>query len=427
MRGSQTSKIIAAVALTAVTVGVIGVVLVAMTPIGCGPTKALGMKSISNRCAKPVAAASPYPSAKPGYKPGYYPPPSSDPPYNPPYKPPVTPPYPPYNPPATAPINPDGTPASPAYPPYFPPASGSNGMIPAMNLSCRLPVHVGQPGSGGFIVFPGGTFVADPASAVSLPGVAATPPPRMGQPNWSWLSYDKAFSKWLPVPLSWVSPDGSRYAFPSTNSIWVHNVADGTHVLLGEGQPWTVVAFLSEGVYASAADSGGLWLLPLSGAPRQIATIGFWRAAAAGAAYGTPTSAVPQGASTGILKLDLKTGAVTDWFSRPNSQATVLGFDAQGYPIVQLFFQAQTGTRAEIWLSTGPSTGVLLAGSPGAYYYYGPSLQGPPVADSHGIWFQAYLQYAPAPYSNSGMVMYMPGSGMYWMSNINAMLAGGCS
>jgi hypothetical protein len=206
----------------------------------------------------------------------------------------------------------------------------------------------------------------------------------------------------------------------------VQNVADSTHVLLGDGQPWFVIAFLSDGVYATNPNSAGLWLLPLSGTPRHIATTGYWRAVTAGAAYGTPTSAVPDGASNGIIKLDLKTGAITDWFARGNSQASVLGFDAQGHPIIQLYYYTAPNTGTEIWLTTAPSTGVPLGGQSSGGYYYGmhPTLQGTPVGDSHGIWFQAYSQQGPA---RNGVVLYVPASGFYWMSNIGGQLAGGCS
>jgi hypothetical protein len=250
----------------------------------------------------------------------------------------------------------------------------------------------------------------------------------MGQQSYyGSLSYDRTFSKWLPVPISWVSPDAARYAFPTTNSVWVQNVADSSHVVVGEGQQWFIVAFLSDGIYASAPSSAGLWLLPNSGPPRQIASTGYWRAAAAGAAYGTITSAVPQGASNGIIKLDLKTGAITDWFARGNSQASVIGFDAQGHPVIQLYYPAPSG-GSEVWLTTGPSTGVVLGGT-GSPSYYGqpPQLNSTPLGDRNGIWFQGYMQYPPPPASNQGMVLYVPNSGLYWMSNISGQLAGGCS
>ena len=404
-------------ALTALTLAVIGVVVVTMTPMGCGPTHALGMTAKGDRCANRAAAETPFPKAKPGYvAPPYTPPPFT------PYSPPPSPP---------PPTPPENGPNPSAYPPYFPPSSPGGTFTPALSLSCRLPVYAGGSGSGGFIQFPAGTFVADPASAVSLPAGAPTPPPMgMGQMSYyGSLSYVSAFSKWLPVPLTWVSPDGSRYAFPSGSSIWVQNVADSGHVVLGDGQQqWAIVGFLSDGVYASAGpNSPGLWLLPLAGPPRQIATTGFWRAAAAGAAYGTATAAVPQGASNPILRLDLKTGAITDWFKRGNSQINLLGFDAQGHPLVQVYYQSPPG-GTETWLTTGPSTAVLLGGSsspPAAGQP--PLLNGAPLGDSHGVWFQANAQNPTPPASNVGMVLYVAGSGIYWMTNISGQPAGGCN
>jgi hypothetical protein len=64
----------------------------------------------------------------------------------------------------------------------------------------KLPVSNGQPASGGFVTFPQGTFTADPASAVKADNVYG-------------LSFDRAVAKWVPVPRSWVSPDGARYAY----------------------------------------------------------------------------------------------------------------------------------------------------------------------------------------------------------------------
>jgi hypothetical protein len=429
MRSLRSKKVIAAVALTALTIAVIGVVLLTLTPIGCEPGNAIGLKSTSNRCpplvaAKPSPFYSPYPSAKPGWQP-------NPPPYSPPASEPYNPPTPPPPRPTGTPIPPENGPASAAYPPFFPAATSSGVFTPALPLNCRLPIYVGQNGSGGFIVFPGSTYIADPASGVSLPTPAVTPPPGYpgygpgygyGQP-YGGMSYVKAFSKWVPVPMSWVSPDGAKYAFPTANSIWVQNVADSAHVLLGEGQQWTVIAFQSEGVYATnPPNSAGLWLLPLSGAPRQIATTGYWQKAAAGAAYGTAVSAVPQGAPNPIIRLDLKTGAITDWFARGNSQMSVAGFDAMGHPVLMIVYNNSSGTTSEYWLTTAPNKGVPMGGASYSQYGSSPVLTGTPAADSRGLWFQAYQ-----PPSTGGMALYVPGSGTYWMSNFSGQVAGGCS
>ena len=413
MRNLRSTKVLASVLVGVLTLAVIGVVLATMTPVGCG----LGLKTLSNRCANFVASTiptpSPFPSAKPGAPPPYTPPASA------PYYPPASAPY---YPPASGPIPPDIGPSSYAYPPFIPASSGPSGtdFAPALSLSCRLPVYAGPPGSGGFIVFPGGTFVADPNSSVTLPAGAPSPLPQMGYGS-PGLSYDHAYAKWLPVPLSWVSPDGSRYAYNSPNSIYVQDVADSNNVELGSGRAWSIVAVQPEGVYASVVQTAGLWLLPYSGSARQIATTGYWQAAAAGAAYGTATSAVPQGASNSIIKLDLATGAISDWFGRPGSQASVSGFDAKGDPIIQVSYTTPQAT--EWWLTTAPSEGVPLATSNGYYTQVAFQFQGTPVGDSHGVWFPANI---PGTQNVSGVVLVVPSSGIYGMSNIGGQLAGPC-
>lgn len=417
MQNLRSKQVIAGVLITVLTAGVVGVLLVTMTPIGCGPANALGLKNISSRCVKPASALvvrtpspSPYPSST-----FSAPTPLPSPSVAAPYTPPASPPMPPVVGPATA-----------AYPPFYGPSTGSGGsFIPARSINCRLPVYAGPPGSGGFVVFPGGSFIADPNSSVALPSGAATPSPTagygMGGPSYPGLTYDRAYSKWLPVAMSSVSPDGSRFAYAMTaGSIYLQNVSDGSRVELGAGQQWTVIGVGADSVYAVNPNGAGLWQLPYSGSPRQIATAGYWRAVAAGAAYGTPTSAVPQGASNGIIRLDLKTGAITDWFSRGNSQATVVGFDVDGHPIVQLYY---FNAGPEWWLTTGPGTGTPIGGT-GQYGGNRPNFQGAPVGDSQGIWFPGY-----APNAGAGFALYVSGSqpGLYWMSNIGGQLAGPCA
>src|SRR4029077_12659116 len=43
-------------------------------------------------------------------------------------------------------------------------------------LKCRLPISNGQPGSGGFIVFPSAKFVSDPTSNVVIHGIPSPSP-----------------------------------------------------------------------------------------------------------------------------------------------------------------------------------------------------------------------------------------------------------
>jgi len=297
-------------------------------------------------------------------------------------------------------------------------------------IDCRLPVYAGPPGSGGFVVFPGSTFITDPGSAVALPSPSpgTSPPPQNGPgPGYGQgygLSYNRAYKKWLPVPINWVSPDGHHYAYIS-DGIYGVNVADGTQTELRDGRNWNIVGVQNQGVYAGDQSVGGLWLFPFSGTARQITTGGYWQAATSGAAYGTSTSAVPQGVSNVILRLDLGTGRSTEWFARPDTQSSVSGFDQHGNAILSVRFLNNTGT--EIWIVTGANSGAPIAGFVTLYTNYGFNSYSAPVADSHGVWFAGNYS---TPYSNTtatGLALYVPGAGFYWMSGINGQLAGGCS
>src|SRR5229473_379467 len=239
-------RFVAATVLTVVTLGLVATVTLTTTSLGCR----FGVKS-TYRCATPVAAranVSPFPTPtfsiptpQPTFVPNPNPPPASN----------------PYPAPAS---NPFPYPATGANPPFYPGASGANAYVPpdsasvppfnggasssgpALALSCRLPVYAGGPGSGGFVIFPGSTFVADPRSAVTVPSPSpgsATPTPQQygpGYAGWYGTTYDAKYSKWLPVPWAWVSPDGSRYAYPLNGDIYVQSVSGGPELDLGEGQ-----------------------------------------------------------------------------------------------------------------------------------------------------------------------------------------------
>ena len=409
-----------AVAVTLLSLVVVASAITMTTPLRCGPAKALGLKSIASSCITVGSLAQrPSPTPTP-----FYPPPASGPipPYSNPYSPPD------YN-PASGAYPPVGYPASGAYPPFYPPVSPGFGGAPRPPLDCRLPVYAGPPGSGGFIVFPGASFVADPNSNVTVPATSPTAPPVGGPgPGYGYgyasLSYDHQFSKWVPVAANQVSPDGSRYAFTPADGIYVVNLANGTQVELGEGHTWSIASVQSNGVYAGDPGGGGLWYFPFSGSARQITKTGYWRAATSTAAFGTATSAVPQGATNSIIRLDLTTGMTREWFARTGAQSGVLGIDGQGNLIITVSYL--NGSGQEIWIATGPTTASAIAGFTNPQFggTQGFSTYSVPAADSHGVWFAG--NYATYGQSTTGMALYVPGSGFYWMSNIGGQLAGGC-
>ncbi len=398
----------AAVLVTTVTLGAIGTVLVVTTPAGCRLARNAGVHLNGANCQKP-------PQAQVFPTPTYSPTPFQVPPSNPANPSPV---YPSPTPPD---LHAPGAPpylyetASASYPPTYAVASGFDNSIP---LSCRLPLYAGGPGSGGFLVFPDRTFIGDPRSGVTVPSPSpsSTPPPqgRYGPQGWYGLAYDRALARWVPVPRSWITPDGKRYAYPGAGEgIYVVDVATNTQTEIGDGRSWQVLDVEADGVYADETNASGtapgLWLVPFSGAPSQLTDAGYWSSVGYGAAYGTETSAVPQGVGTLIDRFDLKTHAKQHWFQVDTAQTYPYGFDASGHPI---FMVQKTGAYpppGEIWLVTGLGTAEVLT--------LNNNFNQSPVADSHGLWFMSYQM----------TWLLVPGQGMYQVANIGGTLAGGCA
>src|SRR5215472_495186 len=248
-------------------------------------------------------------------------------------------------------------------PSTLPRSSPSASQVPlASTLSCKLPISSGQLGSGGFLTFPEAAFTADPGSAVKSDTSYG-------------LSFDRAVAKWMPVPRSWVAPDGSRYAYWDwqTRSVQAVVIATGAETNLGPrpngaasaarlnaSNGWQVIEALDAGVYAvpsSYPPTPGLWLFPWSGTgERQVIGTGFWHAVGGGAAWGTVSQAVPEGAANTVLRLDLGGGSPADWFSRPGLQSRVVGFDSSGHAVVE----ARSKDVMEAWVVTGQSNGTKL-------------------------------------------------------------------
>jgi hypothetical protein len=407
--GSRLQRVAAVVLVTAITLLLIGAVILTTTPLGCAPARSLKIKLPSARCQTVASLQSPSPFI-PGQKGG---PSSSN-----PFPEPVS-----SNPnPEPATYYPNPAPYSTApYPdassggfPYFGPASGPNGQPPAYPMACTLPIFAGGPGSGGFILFPSGQFQPDPRSAVAVPSPSpgtASPPPQQGPAYQGFfgLSYDRAYSRWLPVPYRWVSPDGKRYAYSgASGGIYVQNISTNTEVELGEGSNWNLLDVGATGVYAVKGQTGGLWLLPYAGGVTTITTSGYWQAVWGTAAYGTITSSVPNGVRNNLLRLDLPSATTTDYFSPPQGSATVVAFSPNGNPVIYVYGP----NGLQIWTGLGSGIGEIADFQYSNFYP-----NGPPIVDSHGIWLAG----------NNGAALRVEGQGWYWMSGIGGQLAGGCA
>lgn len=409
LRGSKVRQIVAVAVVTAVSLTIIGAATVTTTSVGCGMARSLGMSHVGQRCIadKQVAKlslSSPSPLASPisGRPPSPQPPAPNGASSYPPVNEPVSN-YPPYSQPASS-YPPEASFGS-GYPFYAP--TSNIGHFPA-GLSCSLAVYSGPPGSGGFITFPGGNFIADPSSAVTqpTPNAAPSPVPTMGYPG---LAFDRKYSRWVPVPYRSVSPDGDHYAFTPGGQLWSVTVGTGVATLLDNRQ-WTIVDVSNEGVYAETVNNAGLWLFPFSATPRQITATGFWQAVGGGAAFGTATSAVPYGATTTILRLDIGTGQVVNWFSPSGESARVIGFDGSSNPVVSTSGQFQS-----LWVVPSANSPQLITSTRTG----GPYLQWFLVTDSHGVWLTGS--------DSSGPVIILLANGtLYGASALGAQLAGGC-
>ena len=232
--------------------------------------------------------------------------------------------------------------------------------------------------------------------------------------------YDRAVSRWLPAPPDALSPDGLSFAYAEydvpaagtagdlTNTGRVHlaDAASGVDRILFNGSPtYAVVGFTRDGIYlaqvAVTPDGefrSGLFLLkPAGGTPKPVAggtrTLdrSGWEVAG-GAAWGTDYSS-GGGIQPGnqLVRLDLKTGAVQPWLTRPEGNGVgFVGFDLQGDPIAVVFWSgySSTGSPAppqptEVLILSTPDVGKVVyeSSDPSAWFPRGPA-----YADSHGVW-----------------------------------------
>ena len=183
-----------------------------------------------------------------------------------------------------------------------------------------------------------------------MPEGTFTPDPQ------SLLTYDWAFSKWLPVPRAWVSPDGRRYAYSeyaaaggqATSAVHIVDVATGADRALRPPAPSTPISFQNEGLYIGRAvlDSDsppqGLGVLdPVAGDVRQIVSDGHWTLVAPPVAWGVDIDssiAPPRGGGLGagnrLRQLNLSGGTAVTALTLPGSSIELIGLDGSGAPVV---------------------------------------------------------------------------------------------
>ena len=212
--------------------------------------------------------------------------------------------------------------------------------------------------------------------------------------------------RWLPVPVSWVSPDGSSYAsmaaFPNSadrQQVWLTRIQSGTSQVVwnGAGRP-AILGWASGGLYfllqaQASAVSGDLWVVDPSrpGAATRVgpgsqtgdvghAVVAFTREARIGGRAAWDIAHDPVSNQDRVLRMDLGTGGVSPWYVGPaNTPIFILGLDREGHPVLGLYNSDTSWTRS-LKLLTGPNQATSISDSLGTTHFASA------LADSHGIW-----------------------------------------
>jgi hypothetical protein len=253
------------------------------------------------------------------------------------------------------------------------------------------------------------------------------------------LYYDRAFSRWLPVPRQAVSPDGKHYAYgmvapdqKKVPTVHVVDVATGTdHVFATPTGAWYVAYevfdYTSDGIYliTDYEVSVGLALMnPETGVIKAVAGLTDIQASGGNQTFwvGTvnPADPNPNGGigiqPNQIDRFNLGDRTRVAWFYRAGTSPRVVGFDTQGHP----FVWAPNGKNgsldgdygAELLLLTSPQSRKSIF--KGSAQLFGSS-SAITITDSHGTWFG----------TDQGIYLYT-GTVLMKVSNESGYPANGC-
>jgi hypothetical protein len=285
---------------------------------------------------------------------------------------------------------------------------------------CVLPIAWVADSTGslkaGFLLYPSG---------VIAPSVQTLPKTQVA-------TYDRVVGRWLPVGPQAVSPDGLEFAYAEydlppaptagmdagsepraagalaiTGRVHLMDATSGTDRILYSGSPtYAVVGFTAAGIYLAQIGitmdgdfQSGLFLLSVAGGTpvavpggsRQMDRNGWW--IHNGSAWGSEFTPGTGGLSSGdeLVELDLHTGALTTWLTRPEGTAVyLLGLDGAGHPLVLTYPSGYASNGAPI---PKPPTQVLTVASPqqGTVIYQVPDQSselplGPVFANAQRTW-----------------------------------------
>jgi hypothetical protein len=290
-----------------------------------------------------------------------------------------------------------------------------------LSFSCRLPISIPV----------GTTTTRNAFIAFSSTSVTIDPNGNGG------VSFDRAFSRWLPVGRQAVSPDGTHYAFtdlgqqPDQFAIHIVDVASGQdHAFpINAGaagfsvQP-VIFDYAAEGIYVGQAFEGpvpGLWLFdPATGSIRQVTKVSVELNAGRGIfwfddlnpADPNPVKSIMRILPDQIWRLELQSDHRIIWLDRPGTGLAVVGIDTHDRPLISAVHDGRNvlDPTAELLLSLDDAKqrsiykGAIAASLSGG------------ITDEHGVWFG----------TPQGIYLYSDVDGLQKVSNQPGTPANGC-
>jgi hypothetical protein len=301
-----------------------------------------------------------------------------------------------------------------------------------VGFSCRLPVYRQDATIvDSFISFPANTASVDPNGNQGM-------------------YFDRAFSRWLPVPRNAVAPDGADYVYievgPEQDVFYIHfvgvNATQTKNVVpvresasaAGFGATPQIFDYAADGIYLTEAFEHvwpGVWFFQQPGGPiSKLADVEVPELSAGSGIiwYGAVNPADPgpfsSRSSAGIFpdevnRLDLKTGTRSQWLYRPGAGLEVLGVDLAGRPLIQAVTPGGGGIGSADFFNHSDSELLLGLDSTSQRSIYKGQLAetlSAPIADSHGVWFG----------SPQGIYLYTETDGLRKVSNTPGLPANGC-
>ena len=274
---------------------------------------------------------------------------------------------------------------------------GSLTMNTKLDFKCTLPVQA---------------YVTQ--ARVSLPDGSVTVD--QVQPLKNTGSYGSAYvgGRWLPVPATWVSPDGRSYAYttstmgvpgePQTGAVNVHDIARTTDRKLWSGSGHAqMVGWGRGGVYFTLQPTAGagkvgfldtteVWVVdpanpgavhrvgpnppqPRPASEADPAVFQFGTLIAADSAFtvklGTAKGLIPPGGGVfprtpaQVLRMDLRDGSLSNWFTAPeDTNVTIAGIDAPGHPVLVIRRVPKTAPQVTPGAPLAPTAEMLYPSAP---------------------------------------------------------------